>query len=82
VQCDVDGSWWFVHVPQEVRQAFKHLEVRGFTPVQVTIGRTNWAASLMPWADGSAQIVIRKAIRDDEGLQLGQELEVTATARG
>jgi len=81
LQRDTDGSWWFVHVPREVRQAFQHLERRGFTPVQVSMGRTSWAASLMPWADGSAQIVIKKAVREGEGLQLGQELEVTVTAR-
>jgi hypothetical protein len=81
LQRDHDGTWWFVHVPKEVRQAFKHLERRGTTPVHVTVGGTSWAASLMPWADGSAQIVVNAAVRRREGLHLGQQVEVMVSAR-
>lgn len=78
---DVDGTWWFVHVPTEVRRAFRHLERRGHVPVRVTIGGSSWAASLMPWADGSAQVVVDARVRAREGLALGDELEVLVEPR-
>jgi len=79
---DKDGTWWYAHVPKEVRQALKHLEVHGTIPVEATIGHTSWAASLLPWADGSAQIVIKKLIRDKEHLEPGDTLAITVRQRG
>ena len=81
LQRDADGTWWFVHVPEEVRRAFAHLERRGHTRVWVTVGGTTWPASLMPWADGSAQVVVNAKVRGRESLDLGQELEVRLTPR-
>ena len=78
---DKDGTWCYAHLPKEVRQALKHLEVRGTIPVEATIGQTSWAASLLPWADGSAQIVINKRIRDKEQLELGDTLAITVRQR-
>jgi hypothetical protein len=78
---DKDGTWWYVHVPIEIRQALKHLEKRGTIPVVVTIGETSWEASLLPWADGSAQIVVKKEIRTKEHLELGQKLHVSVAPR-
>jgi hypothetical protein len=73
---DKDGTWWYVHVPKHIRDQLKHLEKRGTIPVSATIGGSTWQASLLPWADGSAQITIKKTIRDKEALTLGQELQV------
>jgi hypothetical protein len=78
---DKDGTWWYAHVPMHVRDALKHLEKRGTIPVTATIGHTTWQASLLPWADGSAQITIKKAVRDKEALMLGQELQVLIAPR-
>jgi len=73
---DQDGTWWYIHVPKHIRDQLKHLEKRGAIPVSATIGRTTWQASLLPWADGSAQITVKKAVRDREAFTLGQKLQV------
>ena len=78
---DKDGTWWYVHVPKDIRDELKHLEKRGMIPVIATIGQTSWEASLMPWADGSAQLVVKKTIRIKEHLDLGQEIHVDIKTR-
>lgn len=78
---DKDGTWWYVHVPRHVREALKHLEKRGSVPVVATIGQTSWEGSLLPWADGSAQLVVKKPVRTREGLELGQTLDVRVRPR-
>ena len=78
---DTDGTWWYIHVPKHIRDQLKHLEKRGAIPVTATIGRTTWPASLLPWADGSAQITVNKTVRDNEALTLGQEVEVLIVPR-
>ena len=78
---DKDGTWWYVHVPKHIRDQLKHLERRGTIAVSATIGRTTWHASMLPWADGSAQITVNKKVRDKEALTLGQELEVLIVPR-
>jgi hypothetical protein len=77
---DKDGTWWYVHVPAEVRAGWKRLERRGFIAVTATVGGSRWTASLMPWADGSAQLVIKRPVREREGLRLGSDVTVTLTA--
>ena len=76
LEMDTDGTWWYVHVPKDIRQKLKHLEKRGMVPVTATIGKTSWDGSLMPWADGSAQLVVKKDIRTKEKLEQGQMLHV------
>jgi uncharacterized protein DUF1905 len=78
---DKDGTWWYAHVPKNVRRRFAHLGAHGVIPVLATVGGTSWVASLMPWADGSAQVVIKKDLREKEGLRLGQELQIRIEAR-
>jgi hypothetical protein len=78
---DKDGTWWYVHVPKQIRDQLKHLEKRGTIPVSATIGHTTWQASMLPWADGSAQITINKTVRTKEALKLGQELQVRIEPR-
>lgn len=74
---DKDGTWWYVHVPAEIRSCWRHLERRGFIKVVAAIGDSRWSGSLMPWADGSAQLTIGAAIRRAEGLALGDPVTVT-----
>jgi hypothetical protein len=78
---DKDGTWWYIHVPKHIRHQLKHLEKRGTITVSATIGQTTWPASLLPWADGSAQITVKKTVRDQEALTLGQELQVFIVPR-
>lgn len=68
LQRDRDSNWHYVHIPKEVRDDLKHYEKRGIIAVTARIGATTWDGSLMPWADGSAQITINAVIRKKESL--------------
>lgn len=74
---DKDGTWWFVHVPRTIREAYKTFERRGSIRVVAAIGNTTWEGSLLPWSDGSAQLNVNRTIRSREGLELGQTLTIT-----
>ena len=78
---DKDGTWWYAHVPSEVRNELRHLGRRGIIPVLAMLGDTTWEATLMPWADGSAQIVVNRNVREREQLELGQTLRLTVRPR-
>ena len=78
---DADGTWWYLHVPAEIRAALKEHERRGVVPVTATIGGTTWPGSLLPWADGSAQLTVTARIRARERLELGSEVRVTLEPR-
>lgn len=78
---DKDGTWWYVHVPKEIRQTLKQFEKRGIIAVSATIGKTTWEGSLLPWADGSAQLSVKKDVRSKEKLELDQKLQVSINAR-
>jgi hypothetical protein len=73
---DKDGTWWYVHIPKRVRERLKHAERRGAIPVAATVGESSWEGSLLPWADGSAQLVVKKDVRARERLRLGDEVVV------
>ena len=68
LECDKDGTWWYAHVPSDVRKSLRGFEKRGSVRVKATIGLSTWEGSLLPWADGSAQISINKEVRSKEGL--------------
>lgn len=79
---DQDGTWWYVHVPAAIRQSLKQFERRGAIAVEARIGKTSWRGSLLPWADGSAQLVVKKEVRDRESLNQGDSVDVAVAARG
>lgn len=81
LEIDKDGTWWYVHVPKKIRDAFKQHEKRGIVHVTATIGKTTWEGSMLPWADGSAQISVGKNIRDKESLKLGDAVSVSVLPR-
>ncbi|HEU0266344.1 MAG TPA: DUF1905 domain-containing protein [Candidatus Saccharimonadaceae bacterium] len=56
LQRDSDSDWHYPHIPKDVRDDLKSFEKRGHVTVTATIGATTWSGSLMPWADGSAQL--------------------------
>lgn len=78
---DSDSTWHYVHVPKEIRDEYKAFEHRGIIPVTVTLGTTIWQTSMLPWADGSAQISVNKAVREKENIKAGQRIRVVIDAR-
>jgi Domain of unknown function (DUF1905) len=79
---DADGTWWYLRVPTGIRSALKAHERRGVIAVTATIGDTTWPGSLLPGADGSAQLTVNARIRARESLELGADLLVVLEPRG
>jgi hypothetical protein len=73
---DRDSNWHYVHVPKSIRDSLKSFERRGSIKVQATVGYQTWDGSLLPWADGSAQLSIKQTIRQSQHLQPGDQLIV------
>jgi hypothetical protein len=71
-----DSSWYFVSVPRELSDDIREIPrpTRGFGSVRVraTIGGSTWASSIFPSAkEGTYALPLKKAVRDAEGLFLG-----------
>jgi hypothetical protein len=76
-----DGGWYFVTLPAEVAEVVREQPrpPRGFGSVRVraTIGGTTWATSVFPDSDsGSYVLPVKKAVRQAEGLDDGDPVEV------
>jgi len=71
------GGWWYVRVPKEIRDVLKPLEVRGYTKIIVTVGKTAWETSMMPLGGGIAMIALKAEARKTESLEEGQQISLT-----
>jgi hypothetical protein len=77
------AKWVFVTVPKELSEDIREVPRpfrRGFGSirVQVTIGATTWSTSIFPDADTGCYVLpVKKAVRDAEGVDLGDEVEVS-----
>ncbi|HUX04126.1 MAG TPA: DUF1905 domain-containing protein [Acidimicrobiales bacterium] len=87
-----DGEIWywrgpapfhFVIVPDEEGEELHTVSVIvsygwGVIPVTAEIGETNWATSLIP-KDGTYLLPVKAAVRDVEGLDVGDRVRVNLT---
>ena len=74
------APWHYVTVPEEecgVLEAVSGLVSYGWgvIPVRATIGQTTWGTSLFP-KDGSYLVPVKAAVRDAEGIELGDVVTV------
>lgn len=70
----------FVTVPAEQSSALHAIAPSasygwGCIPVRATIGETEWTTSLFP-KDGGYVVPVKSAVRDAEGLELGDTVHV------
>lgn len=73
------GGW--VYVP--IRQSYKDLGIKkpkwGLVPATITLGRTTWKRSLLPYGDGTLFIPLNAKIRQAEQIDVGDTVTVTFT---
>ena len=81
IDVDADGTWHYLHVPVEVRAGWAEHARRGSIRVTATLGGTSWDGSLLPWADGSAQLSIPARVRARERLVAGEVVSVSLALR-
>jgi hypothetical protein len=77
------SPWHYVTVPEEECAALEAVAGLvsygwGVIPVTAQVGRTAWTTSLFP-KDGSYLVPVKTAVREAEGLELGDEVEVRLT---
>lgn len=78
---DEPGSWHFLTLPVELAEDLRLEGPRegfGSIRVQARIGATTWRTSLFPDSStGSMLLPVKKAVRQAEGLSVGDPCEVT-----
>ncbi len=76
------GSWVFISLPKEYYPELKTLSLagkKGFGSlrVAVTVGVTQWRTSIFPDTKSSSFVLpIKKSVRDQEHLKVGENAEV------
>lgn len=76
-----DSSWFFLSLPAEASEDIRELPrpPRGFGAVRVVvrIGGSSWQTSIFPdSASGAYALPLKQAVRDAEGLELGDVVHV------
>lgn len=72
--------WVFARVPAEVSDEIHDMPLPrgGFQSVKVTatLGASRWSTSIFPEPDGTYVLAVSRAIRDREGVALGDAVRV------
>lgn len=78
-----EGSWFFVSMPEDLSEELRELTAargprRGFGSVRVraTIGGTTFSTSVFPSKEGPYLLPVKRAVREAEGLDDGDDVEV------
>ena len=78
----MQGGWYYLPVPQEVRKPFEHLANRfGYIAINTKIGNSTWPTSLLPKGDGTHFIALPAKVRAKEKLVLGMAIEISFEPR-
>jgi len=78
------GSWHFITIEKPQSQEIKkdwHWPTKGFgsIPVIVTLGTSTWKTSVFPGKGGSYLLPLKKAVRDKEGIKIGNQIKLEVT---
>lgn len=78
---DGDDPWHFVTIEKEDSEEIKKEEPwprKGFgsIPVKVTIGKTSWNTSIFPEKKGTYVLPIKKLVREQEKIVVGDEIKI------
>lgn len=50
---------------------------RGLVPATITIGKTTWKKSLLPYGDGTLFVALNEKVRKRENIKVGDKLSVS-----
>jgi hypothetical protein len=69
------GGWVYVPVPQ----TYKDLGGKprwGLVPATITLGKTTWKKSLLPYGDGTLFIALNERVRKAEKIAVGDRVTI------
>lgn len=72
------GGW--VYVP--ISQSYQELGGKprwGLVPATITVGKTTWRKSLLPFGDGTLFVALNEKVRKAESIKVGDKITVTFT---
>lgn len=78
------ASWHFVTIEKKEADIIKsdwHWPRKGFgsIPVQVKIGSTSWKTSVFPEKGGSYLLPLKRLVRDQENIKVGDTIKLKIT---
>lgn len=78
------GAWHFITIEKNEADPIKkdwHWPRKGFgsIPVKVKVGKTEWQTSIFPEKGGSYLLPIKKLIRDQENIKVGDSISLQIT---
>jgi len=76
-----DSPWHFVTIEKEQAKEIKrdwHWPRKGFgsIPVKALLGSTNWKTSIFPEKGGTYVLPLKKEVRANEGIVVGQTVSI------
>lgn len=70
------GGW--VYLP--IKQTYTDLGIKkpkwGLVPATITIGKTTWKKSLLPFGDGTLFIALNEKVRKAENIKIGDTIKI------
>jgi len=78
---DCNMGWHYVSVPADLCEPLKVFADRGLIAVTATVGSSSWPTSLLPMGDGTHFVALAAKIRKQEGIELGDEIEMSFELR-
>jgi len=73
------GGWVYLSIPQTYKD-FGGKPKWGLIPATITLGKTTWKRSLLPFGDGTLFIALSEKIRKAEKINVGDSVTVTFEA--
>jgi len=71
------GGWVYVSIDQTYRELGIKKPKWGLVPATITIGKTTWKKSLLPYGDETLFVALNEKIRKAEGIKIGDTVTVT-----
>ena len=72
-----DCTWFVVLLPEKTSQAYKPFANNfGFIPITLTVGKSTWSTSLLPYNRDKHFIALPKKIRQANNIQLGDKISI------
>ncbi len=65
------GGWVYLPIPQTYSDLKIEKPKWGLVPVTITIGKTTWKKSLLPFGNGTLFIALNQKVRQAEKIHIG-----------
>jgi hypothetical protein len=75
------GGWYYIRVPKKYTNLTKDFTDRGLVAISVTLGKTVWNTSLLPYGDETHFIALSAKVRKAEKVELEDKINLSFQLR-